>query len=364
MTAIPATDKRALQPAAGSLDAAEHRGGELLLHGWMMLPDDGPFERIRVRWNREETGEAVPVARPDVARALPWVPEAENSGFTVRLPVAPDAAGAIDLIGCIGGRPRAHTATLVRPPSLDSVPLPPNELAERVSSVSGVVFRTQGLKGFTDLVGQLHRYTDRSEIVRVLDWGCGCGRFTRHFIDEGFANVFGCDIDAEAIAWCQRNIARASFSHSSPDPPLPYEDGSMDVVIGCSVFTHLSRDDQDAWLGELRRVLAPGGLLLASVNGAFMFARANQARARTVMGAIRKRLFWRRRAALLARDGIVDAEVDHRLDGIAPRGYYRATYQTRAYTSGAWSRHLDVLDYVELGLLGHQDLVVMRRRPA
>lgn len=361
---IPAADLKALEHAAGSVDGIEYRAGELLVYGWMLLPEAGPFEAIRVLWNGEEAGMAIRVPRPDVAQALSRVPDAEHSGFSVRLPAAQDAGGSVELIGCTRGRPRARTATLVRPPSLDSAPLPPAGLAERVSTVSGAVFRTQGLKGFTDLLEQIELHGDRSRDARVLDWGCGCGRFTRHFVDAGFTDVSGCDIDDEAVEWCRRNLAPASFSRSSPDPPLPHEDASMDVVIACSVFTHLSREAQDRWLEELRRVLAPGGLLLASVNGAFTFARAHQARARTPVGAIRRRLRRLRRGASLARVGIVDAGLDHRLDGVAPRGYYRATYQTRQYTVRAWSSRLDVLDYVERGLLGHQDLVVMRRPPA
>jgi SAM-dependent methyltransferase len=330
----------------------------------MLLPDEGPFEAIRVLWNGEEGGLVLPVPRPDVARVLSRMPDAEDSGFSARVPAPEDATGCVELVGFSGGRARARLGTYVRPPALDSTPLPPTELAERVSATSGTVFRTQGLKGFTDLVEQLDRHADRPRAARLLDWGCGCGRFTRHFIDAGFADVSGCDIDAEAVEWCARNLAPASFTLSSPDPPLPYEGASMDIVIGCSVFTHLSREAQTRWLDELRRILAPGGLLLASVHGEFTFARVQQARARSPAGAIGTRLRRMRRREALARDGIVDADLDRRLDDVAPRGYYRATYQTRDYTVREWSSRFEVLDYVERGLLGHQDLVVLRRPPS
>lgn len=50
------------------------------------------------------------------------------------------------------------------------------------------------------------------------------------------------------------------------------------------------------------------------------------------------------------------------LDGIVRRGYYRSIAQSRAYTMREWSRRLEILDYLERGLDGSQDLVVMRRR--
>ncbi|MGY1688890.1 class I SAM-dependent methyltransferase [Geodermatophilus sp. SYSU D01105] len=58
-------------------------------------------------------------------------------------------------------------------------------------------------------------------------------------------------------------------------PPLPFDDGRFDLVLGYSVFTHLPVDHQDAWLAELRRVTRPGGLLLLTVHGRSAYANAS-----------------------------------------------------------------------------------------
>ena len=50
-------------------------------------------------------------------------------------------------------------------------------------------------------------------------------------------------------------------------PPLPFDDARFDLVLGYSVFTHLNVQYQDAWLGELRRLVRPGGILLLSISG-------------------------------------------------------------------------------------------------
>jgi ubiquinone/menaquinone biosynthesis C-methylase UbiE len=44
--------------------------------------------------------------------------------------------------------------------------------------------------------------------------------------------------------------------------PLPFEDGSFDVVWASEVIEHVA--DTARWLSEVRRVLAPGGRLLVS----------------------------------------------------------------------------------------------------
>ena len=106
-------------------------------------------------------------------------------------------------------------------------------------------------------------------------------------------------------------------------------------MVSSSVFTHLTENVLQLWLEEMRRIITPGGLFLASVKS---FDDAN-----------------------IPASGISDEALDGMLDGIAPAGYYRGTVQSREYTVNRWSRHFEILDFIEDGLEGSQDLVVMRR---
>src|SRR5258708_7051462 len=45
-------------------------------------------------------------------------------------------------------------------------------------------------------------------------------------------------------------------------PPLDVADGSVDLIYGQSVLTHLTRATTLAWLAEVRRVMRPGGLAM------------------------------------------------------------------------------------------------------
>jgi SAM-dependent methyltransferase len=116
------------------------------------------------------------------------------------------------------------------------------------------------------------------------------------------------------------------------------------VVVASSVMTHLTASLQRKWLREIRRVLVPGGVLVASVLGPFAAARTAGLAA----------------AGLDAR-GIVDALLDPALDGIAPAGYYRDTLQTIEHTYACWSRGFRIVAYREAGLVNFQDIVVLRR---
>lgn len=130
----------------------------------------------------------------------------------------------------------------------------------------------------------------------MLDWGCGCGRVTAHFLADGRASkVDGVDIDGEATTWCAQAFPGGRFQQTGPYPPLPFPDSQFDLVIAYSVFTHLERDVQKTWLGEMRRVLSPGGLLLATVHGEFAALFSFPDRARAIPAT-------RRRTARVAAD--------------------------------------------------------------
>jgi SAM-dependent methyltransferase len=103
---------------------------------------------------------------------------------------------------------------------------------------------------------------------RVLDFGCGSGRLLRHLLAEAEeTEIHGCDIDAPSIAWVQRHLCPPCHAAlCGPQPPLPHPDGFFDVVLAVSVFSQLA-DGWESWLLELRRVLRPGGIFVASFMG-------------------------------------------------------------------------------------------------
>src|SRR5262249_11359465 len=106
------------------------------------------------------------------------------------------------------------------------------------------------------------------KLAKILDFGCGCGRIIQWFrILYPDAEIYGTDIDKEAIEWCARNLAlTGQFSVNEERPPLAYKDNFFDFVFSISIFTHLPENMQFEWLSELRRVTKPGGLLAISVQ--------------------------------------------------------------------------------------------------
>jgi SAM-dependent methyltransferase len=350
-----------LSHPAGWIDGSAAIDDGWRLSGWMLLPRSGAFDEVQAYWNGERIGTATRVERRDLIDYVYWLRSVEDAGVTVIVP-GRDADGLLELIGVRRGRACARLATYFVAPQLDPVPVPPEDLTLRVSDLTADTFRLSGLKAFTDMWEQVAGYCAVDPVrLRVLDWGSGCGRVSRNLARIGVACLHGCDIDTEAVAWCAANLPGA-FHLTDVDPPLPYPDGSIDVVIATSVFTHLTRESQARWLREMARVLIPGGLLLASVAGSDVARVGRSPRLRSARpGSLLTRAAAMRRVVRLYRAGIMDEHFDAHLDGIAPAGYYRMTFQTRRYTRRAWTQHFAVVDYVIRGLNGYQDLVVLRR---
>jgi SAM-dependent methyltransferase len=102
---------------------------------------------------------------------------------------------------------------------------------------------------------------------RVLDFGCGAGRMIRWLHKfAGRCEIWGVDINARCIKWCQQNLSPPfKFATITTAPHLPFEDGYFDFIYCASVFTHID-DLADAWLLELKRVTVPGGRIFITVH--------------------------------------------------------------------------------------------------
>jgi 2-polyprenyl-3-methyl-5-hydroxy-6-metoxy-1,4-benzoquinol methylase len=93
---------------------------------------------------------------------------------------------------------------------------------------------------------------------RVLDFGCMDGVFTFRLQQLG-AEAVGYDISPAAIAQAERfrgARVRPTFTTVPPGP------GQFDLVYCNEVLEHVS--DDEAFVGELVGLLAPGGLLLGT----------------------------------------------------------------------------------------------------
>ncbi|MDH4176362.1 MAG: methyltransferase domain-containing protein [Thermoleophilia bacterium] len=97
----------------------------------------------------------------------------------------------------------------------------------------------------------------------VLDVGCGEGELAERIQGELGATVVAIDQSARMV---EISRARGVDAGVADAQRLPFEDGEFDVVLAAWVLHHVR--DIPATLVELRRVLRPGGRLVAATNRA------------------------------------------------------------------------------------------------
>ncbi len=91
---------------------------------------------------------------------------------------------------------------------------------------------------------------------RILDLGCGKGRFARALWERG-AEVVGVDLSAAMLAGAV-GLPRVRASARR----LPLASAAFDAVCAVEVFEHLDPRSRSLVCAEARRVLLPGGLLV------------------------------------------------------------------------------------------------------
>lgn len=99
--------------------------------------------------------------------------------------------------------------------------------------------------------------------ARALDLGCGTGDLTAEFLRQGARLVVGVDGARRMLLGAQCKLAgRAELGLIQGDVlRLPLPDATFDVVASAFVLRNLA--DLEAGYREMRRVLRPGGRVLA-----------------------------------------------------------------------------------------------------
>jgi len=118
----------------------------------------------------------------------------------------------------------------------------------------------ESVAGATDTVARLVSYLDGREPRRILDIGCSTG-FKAVALRRRFprATVHAIDLDDDALALARLLDPAVEFQRA-PAEHLPFADASFDLVVCLTTIEHVA--DVGAVIGELARVLAPGGMAI------------------------------------------------------------------------------------------------------
>jgi len=99
--------------------------------------------------------------------------------------------------------------------------------------------------------------------TRVLDIGTGEGQIARLAVSGGAASVIGIDPTRNQLVEAAARGGGVAYGRAGA-AALPFAAGSFDAAVACLVFEHI--DAVDAAIGEVVRVLEPGGRFLFFLN--------------------------------------------------------------------------------------------------
>lgn len=123
-----------------------------------------------------------------------------------------------------------------------------------------------------DTVSEMERSTPREILGRLMDFagkdlvdaGCGEGRIARFLASRG-ARVTGIDVKRTALEAARAEPPAGGETFlEAPAEAMPFADDSQDVVLFHNSLHHVAPEAMDKALGEARRVLRPGGVLIVA----------------------------------------------------------------------------------------------------
>lgn len=276
-------------------------------------------------------------------------------------PALPDADWREALMRAADGKPGAQVA----------VPrFPEAQLQVNTTGASGSATMAEAFQFYGDCLAAYERHSGHrlGPGNRVLDFGCGWGRISRPFLREvGHEGLHGIDVSPDLVSECRKAFGTERFSVCSAMPPTTLADGSFDLVVGYSVFSHLGEDACRAWLAEFARICRPGGVIALTTRSrsffdfsqnlkqhakpgtyhwglAHMFDDFDAARARYDRGE-----FVHSNAAGVTGGGVLSAD------------FYGETFISRDYAERGFADRVTLVDWLEHTEAGGKNDV--RRHP-
>lgn len=98
--------------------------------------------------------------------------------------------------------------------------------------------------------------------MRVLDLGCGFGLDPARWGVRASDEVTGVDVDERKLKVARQRFPHRMYLHAAGEQ-LPFPDRSFDRVISALALPYM---DIPTALGEIRRILVPGGSLSLSLH--------------------------------------------------------------------------------------------------
>lgn len=101
--------------------------------------------------------------------------------------------------------------------------------------------------------------------ARILEIGCGHGRFVKAMMGLGYSDVTGVDLSEEQVAFAKLQLGLNNIVQADAIEWLAENQGTFDCILVIDVFEHLDNSQLLALTGAIYKSLASGGRLIAQI---------------------------------------------------------------------------------------------------
>ncbi|MCP9835634.1 MULTISPECIES: class I SAM-dependent methyltransferase [unclassified Cyanobium] len=202
----------------------------------------------------------------------------------------------------------------------------------------------------------------------VLDFGCGWGRIARTFLSVTPASMItGVDVRPDAVELARSLSAAIDFSLIAPRPPAyQFQNRIFDLIVGYSVFSHLSEDVAQAWINEFARIVAPSGLVCITTRARMHLVNSKGQSENTVdlSGHLKQyaTMLDDFDTAISRYDAGEFVYVPTGGGGLLSPDFFGEAIIPKSYVEKNWQTHFTLVDWIDnFSEVGTQPIIVLQR---
>lgn len=147
-----------------------------------------------------------------------------------------------------------------------------NKLYERYTSTSSLACEADKEKVLTWSKGYFRAHysgllpSDKN--AKLLEVGCGYGRYMAALSEMGYTNCYGIDLSSEQVAYAKTMLQLNNVEQADALEWLDGKDAMFDCILGLDILEHFPTDDLLKLGEKMRKALKPSGTVIFQVpNG-------------------------------------------------------------------------------------------------
>ncbi len=204
-----------------------------------------------------------------------------------------------------------------------------------------------------------------SACSNVLDFGCGWGRVIRFFLrDLEPSQIWGIDHYDKILEICKQLNKWGNFQWVKSFPPTSLPDETFDLIFCFSVFSHLSEDAHRQWLAEFKRILKPGGMVLATTWDRDLIVRCGESKKSSNLPFFQQHLptMFADTKKWLANYDSGKFCFDSSKESYGEISYFLGeACIPQQYVLNEWTKYFEFLDFINDRTVCAQNIIVVRK---